>query len=117
MALIWGFISHWVMDETCSEYRPRTLEARKWIPYLLWELGIVVVFLWYSKYWWAILGILPDIVEFGYVMVKGINVWMTGDLLFPFHRYKKFKPMWSMKFTVMMEFIFVIFILIVKKVI
>jgi len=116
MSLLFGFTSHWVLDETCSEYRPMTMNVKKWIPYLLWEVGIAMAFLWYTKCWWAILGILPDFIEFGYVTIKGIEVWQRGDLLFPFHRYHVNQPkMWSMKFTVFMEFIFVIFILILRR--
>jgi len=27
-SLIWGFISHWILDETCNEYKLKSLNAK-----------------------------------------------------------------------------------------
>lgn len=115
-SLIWGFISHWIMDETCSEYKLKSLKAKDLIPYVTWEGSISIAFLWYTKCWWAVLGILPDIIELGYVMVKGIEVWNNGELLFWFHRPKVGQVMWSKRFTMAAEIaLIIITILIIRR--
>ena len=107
-SLIWGFISHWILDETCSEYRPMNTGQ------IIYEVIIAISFLLYTKCWWCLLGLLPDVIELGYVAVKGIEVWNSGNLLFSFHKYKG-RKIWSFKTTVMVEVIIVIIILAVKE--
>lgn len=114
-SLIWGFISHWIMDETCSEYKLKSLSAKYLMPYIIWQGTVSIAFLYYTKCWWALLGILPDVIECGYVMIKGIEVWNSGELLFPFHRYRRQKPMWSKKKTLIFEILFVIVALLIFK--
>lgn len=115
-SLIWGFISHWILDETCSEYKLESLSAKHLIPYIAWQGIISIAFLWYTKCWWALLGILPDVIEGVYILVKGIEVWNSGELLFWFHRPNVKQIMWSKKFTVMTEIILVIVaILIIRR--
>jgi len=114
-SLIWGFISHWIMDETCNEYKLKSLSAKHLIPYIAWQGIISIAFLLYTKYWCSILGILPDVIEFGYVMTKGMEAWNSGELLFWFHRPNN-KKMWSKKFTMTVEIVLVIIaILIIRR--
>ena len=109
-ALIWGNVSHWILDETCSEYRPmNTLQ-------LLYEAIIAISFLLYTKCWWCLLGLIPDVIEGIYIAIKGIGVWQSGDLLFPFHKYKGQK-IWTFRKTIMVEIGIVISVLIFWNVI
>jgi len=107
---VWGFISHWLLDETCSEYRPMNM------PMIIYEAIIVIAFVLYTKCWWCLLGLLPDFIEGAYIMIKGIKVWHSGELLFPFHKYKGQK-IWSFKTTVTVEIILVIMALITREII
>jgi len=116
-SLIWGFISHWILDETCNEYKLKSLNAKHLIPYILWQGTILIAFLWYTKYWWALLGVLPDVVEGLYILIKGIKVWNSGELLFWFHRPKdKVTVMWSKEKTIILEIVFVLIALIAMKI-
>ena len=105
--LIWGSLSHWILDEACSEYRPMNVSQ------IIYEAIIAIAFVLYIKCWWCLLGLVPDFIEGIYIAIKGIEVWQSGDLLFPFHRYRGQK-IWTFKTTVMVEIIIVIIILIVK---
>ncbi|PKP62237.1 hypothetical protein CVT91_00165 [Candidatus Atribacteria bacterium HGW-Atribacteria-1] len=107
-SLIWGSISHWILDETCSEYRP--MKA----PMIIYEAIITIGFLMYTKYWWCLLGLLPDFIEGIYIAIKGIEVWHSGELLFPFHKYKGQK-IWSFRTTVIVEFMIIVMVLAVKE--
>lgn len=107
-SLIWGSISHWIIDETCSEYRPMNILM------IIWEVIIAISFLLYTKYWWCLLGLLPDVIEGIYILIKGINVWQTGNLLFPFHKYKGQK-IWSFKTTVMVEIVLIVLVLVIRR--
>ena len=113
-SLIWGFISHWILDETCSEYKLESLKAKHFVPYILWQGIISIAFLWYTHYWWAILGLLPDVIEGIYVAIKGIKVWNSGRLLFWFHKPNS-KKMWSKRFTMIVEIVSIIVILIIRR--
>jgi len=99
-SLIWGSVSHWLLDETCSEYRPLK------IPMIIYEAIIAICFLLYTKMWWCLLGLLPDVIEAGYIAIKGIGVWHSGELFWWFHRYKGQK-IWTLKTTVMVEAVLV----------
>ena len=114
-SLIWGFISHWIMDETCNEYKLESLSTKHLIPYIAWQGIMSVAFLWYTGYWWALLGILPDVIEFGYIAIKGIDVWNSGELLFWFHRPNVGQITWSKKFTIMIEIILVIIAILIMR--
>lgn len=115
-SLIWGFISHWILDETCSEYKLESLSAKHLIPYIAWQGIISMAFLWYTKCWWALLGIFPDVIEGIYILVKGIEVWNSGKLLFWFHKPKIGRIMWSKKFTMAIEVVLMIIaILIIRR--
>ena len=105
-SLIWGFISHWILDETCSEYKLESLSAKHLVPYVMWQGIISIAFLWYTKCWWAILGLLPDMIEGIYIVIRGIEVWNSGKLLFWFHRPNN-RKMWSKKLTITVEVIFI----------
>ena len=59
------------------------------------------------------LGLLPDVIEGVYIAIKGIEVWHSGELLMPFHRYKGQK-IWSFKMTVMVEVIIIVIALVGK---
>lgn len=109
--LIWGNISHWMLDETCSEYKLESISAKHLIPYIAWQGIISMAFLYYTKCWWAILGLLPDIIEGVYIAIKGIEIWNSGDLLFWFHRPKAGSVMWSKKFTMAMEIALMIIVI------
>ena len=100
-SLIWGSISHMILDETCSEYRPMTT------PMIIYEAIIAISFLLYTKCWWCLLGLLPDVIEGIYIAIKGIEVWQSGELLFWFHRPNN-QPIWSFKKTVIIEVILVV---------
>ena len=114
-SLIWGCISHWILDETCSEYKLESLQAKHLIPHIAWQGIISIAFLWYTKCWWAILGLLPDMIEGVYIVVKGIEVWNSGELLFWFHRPKAGQKMWSKKFTMAVEIILVIIAIVIIR--
>jgi len=103
LAIIWGNISHWILDETCSEYRPMNIKQ------IIYEAIIAISFVLYTKCWWCILGLIPDFIEGIYIAVKGIEVWQSGDLLFWFHRYHGQK-IWSFKTTVMVEILILIIV-------
>jgi len=107
-SLIWGFISHWILDETCSEYRPMNT------PMLIYEAIIAIAFLLCTRYWWCLLGLLPDVIEGIYIAIKGIEVWHSGELLFPFHKYKGQK-IWSFKTTIMVEVILVMVVILCQQ--
>ena len=107
-SLIWGFISHWILDETCSEYRPMNT------PMLIYEAIIAIAFLLCTRYWWCLLGLLPDVIEGIYIAIKGIEVWHSGELLFPFHRYRGQK-IWSFKTTIMVEVILVMVVILCQQ--
>jgi len=109
-SLIWGNVSHWILDETCSEYRPIT------IPMLIYEATISISFLLYTKRWWCLLGLLPDVIEGIYIFIKGIKVWNSGELFFWFHRYKIGKKIFTFRKTVIIEIILVVIAVILKKV-
>ncbi len=113
-SLIWGCISHWILDETCSEYKLESLKAKHLVPYALWQGIISIAFLLYTHYWWALLGMLPDVIEGIYVAIKGIKVWNSGELLFWFHRPNN-KKMWSKRFTMTVEIVSIIVILIIRR--
>ena len=98
--LLWGFISHWVLDTAVDEYRPRGLhltDSATWNKHslwLLWQVVGVLLFAVLTKDYMAILyGLFPDIVEGVYIKYRlwlhNDNVWMSGKLLFPFHRAGK----------------------------
>ena len=91
-SLIWGSASHLILDETCSEYRPMNASQ------IIYEAIIAISFLLYTKCWWCLFGLLPDLIEGIYIAIKGIEVWNSGELLFWFHRYKG-EPIWSFKAT------------------
>ena len=114
-SLIWGFISHWIMDETCKEYKLKSLSAKHLIPYIIWQGTISIAFLYYTKCWWALLGILPDIIEGIYIAIKGMEVWNSGELLFWFHRYKGKEKMWSAFATRIVEIILVIIAILILR--
>ena len=107
-SLIWGNISHWIIDETCSEYRPMN------VPMIIYEAIIAISFLLYTRCWWCLLGLLPDVIEGVYIAVKGIEVWQSGNLLFPFHKYKGQK-IWSFKKTIIIEMVLVLIALVIKE--
>ncbi len=114
-SLIWGFISHWILDETLSEYKLESLKAKHLVPYILWQGIISIAFLWYTHYWWSLLGLLPDVIEGIHIAIKGIKVWNSGELLFWFHRPNN-KKMWSKRFTMIVEIVLVaITILIIRR--
>jgi len=113
-SLIWGCISHWILDETCSEYKLESLSAKHLIPYIAWQGIISIAFLYYTKYWWALFGLLPDMIEGVYVLIKGIKVWNSGELLFWFHRPKN-RKMWSKRLTITIEIISVIVAILIFK--
>ena len=102
-SLIWGSVSHMILDKTCSEYRPMNT------PMLIYEAIIAILFLLYTRCWWCLLGLLPDVIEGIYIAIKGIEVWHSGELLFWFHRNGK--KIWSFKTTVMVEVILVMVII------
>jgi len=106
--LIWGFISHWLLDETCSEYRPMTLYQ------MIWEGFIAIAFVIYTGCYWCILGLLPDMIEGVYILIKGIEVWYSGDLFWWFHKYKGEK-IWSYKKTIVVEILMVLLALIIWR--
>ena len=107
-SLIWGNISHWIIDETCSEYRPMNVLM------IIYEAIIAISFLLYTKCWWCVLGLLPDVIEAGYVAIKGIEVWNSGELLFWFHKYHG-EAIWSFKKTVMVEVILLIIAMLIRR--
>ncbi len=96
LRLAWGFISHWILDVAVDEYRPKGLHFtnyRTWSKHsewLMWQVTAVILFWVVTRDPWAILyGTLPDILEGVYIKIRlllGTNVWMSGKLLFPFHR-------------------------------
>ena len=106
--LLWGFISHWILDEACSEYRPLNIWQ------IIYEAIIAICFLLYTKCWWCLLGLLPDVIEGFYILIKGIEVWQSGKLLFWFHQYKG-EPIWSYKKTIVVEILMVAIVLIILR--
>lgn len=113
-SLVWGSISHWILDEACSEYKLESLSAKHIIPYIAWQGIISIAFLWYTKCWWAILGLLPDMIEGVYILFKGIEVWNSGELLFWFHQPNN-RKMWSKRLTITVEIILVIAVIILRR--
>lgn len=112
--LIWGNISHWILDETFSEYKLKSLSAKHLIPYITWQGIISIAFLWYTKCWWAILGLLPDMIEGVYIAIKGIEIWQSGNLLFWFHRPND-RKMWSKSFTITVEIALVFIAILIAR--
>ncbi len=110
-SLAWGCVSHIILDKTCSEYKLESLSAKHLVPYILWQGMISIAFLLYTGYWWALLGLLPDVIEGGYIFIKGIKVWNSGELLFWFHRPNS-KPIWSKRLTQVVEIILITIIII-----
>jgi len=108
-SLIWGSVSHWIIDETCSEYRPMNTLM------IMWEVIIAISFLLYTKCWWCLLGLFPDAIELGYIGIKGIEVWNSGNLLFPFHKYKGEK-IWSFRTTVIVEIASIIIVFMINQI-
>ena len=94
--LVWAFVSHWILDVNVSEYTPRGLhltDARTWLKHKKWMfwqvLGMVLFWVLTRDPWAILLGLLPDILEAINIFIRlslGDNVWMRGNLLFPFHR-------------------------------
>ena len=103
-SLIWGSVSHMILDETCSEYRPLNTGQ------IIYEATFAICFLLYTRCWWCLLGLLPDVIEGVYIAIKGIEVWHSGGLLFWFHRPNNQK-IWSFKTTVMVEVILVLVVI------
>lgn len=96
LRIAWGFISHAILDRYMPEYRPKGLHLtdpktwkKNWFWLLLQVLG-PLLFCTFTGDWWALTGLLPDVIEGLYVWLvrkfDGEDVWMTGDLLFFFHR-------------------------------
>ena len=99
LRIVWAFVSHWFLDVTVSEHFPKDLhltDARTWDKHkgwMFWQVFGMVLFWVLTRDPWAILlGLLPDVIEainVGIRLYLGDNVWMKGNLLFPFHRGRK----------------------------
>ena len=110
LRIAWGFASHALLDYNVPEYRPKDLHLtnyRTWFhPWLLLQVVGCLFFALITGDWWAVVyGLLPDAIEAVYVKLKmltGDNVWMTGKLLFPWHRAKHATE-WTSNQTVLLE--------------
>ena len=96
LRLAWGFVSHAALDYAVDEYRPKAVHLtspKTWRSHWRWMAGQVlglVLLVWLTGDYWCILyGALPDIIEAVYITIRkrqGDDVWMSGKLLFPWHR-------------------------------
>lgn len=96
LRIAWGFVSHAALDYAVDEYRPKRLhltDPRTWWAHgwwLSWQCLAIVLFWVLTRDPMAIVyGMLPDLIEAVYIKIKvrqGDNVWMSGKLLFPWHR-------------------------------
>ncbi len=114
LVLFWGFVSHALLDITMPEHREKGLILTKpttWMDhkgYLLWQVSGVLFCCWLMRSPLPLFGVLPDMIEGVYVWAmlhyRGKNVWMTGDLFFPFHRPQYHAPEeWTKRQTVLVE--------------
>lgn len=124
--LVWGLVSHGIMDRFFPEYRPKSLiltSPKSWLTnwkYLLVQLLGVLVFCLITGDWMALFyGMFADIIEGLYVAYHvafgDSNVWNKGKLLLPFHRADSALdiPQWTFMFTFKVEMLLVVFGLVV----
>ena len=90
--LVWGVMSHWLLDDALKEYRPKGLWLtspetwpRHWA-WLGWQVVGILLFLWITGDWWGLaFGLLPDILDGAWVGVNKLwkrDVWQSGRLRF-----------------------------------
>lgn len=105
--IVWGIVSHWILDETLHEHRPQGLhvtdpatwtEHWKW---LAWQVAGPLLFVLATGDWWAIVyGMIPDIVDGVWIAInklRGRDVWMSGDMIA--HLPLPFLRTWSLTAT------------------
>lgn len=87
--VVWGIVSHWILDEALHEHRPKGLhvtDPATWTnhaPWLAWQvMGTVLFWLITGDPIAIVYGMLPDILEGLWIaygkIVQGKDHWMSG---------------------------------------